>query len=147
MSVYKHQQGNYRSYRVARSVDGKLCQEYFPRTRKGYQEAKKRDEELAKDQERAQQFFTGPALRWQKKDTKSQRAGSSRRSSGSAARVRVQPRLVRSKSGSTTRTAKTAAQAKTTTRRTTKTTTTIKTTPKRASRTKQTSRAKGSTRG
>ncbi len=67
MSVYKHQQGSYQSYRVARSVDGKLCQEYFPRTRKGYQEAKKRDEELARAQERAQQFFTGPALRWQKK--------------------------------------------------------------------------------
>ncbi|MCY4129651.1 MAG: hypothetical protein OXG15_10500 [Gammaproteobacteria bacterium] len=73
MSVYKHQQGNYQSYRVARSVDGKLCQEYFPRTRKGYQEAKKRDEELARDQERAQQFFTGPALRWQKKPKKVER--------------------------------------------------------------------------
>ena len=67
MSVYKHKQGNYVSYRVARSVDGKLKQAYFPRTRKGLIEAKKHDEELAKDQERAQQFFTGPALRWQKK--------------------------------------------------------------------------------
>lgn len=80
MSVYKHQQGNYQSYRVARSVDGKLCQEYFPRTRKGYQEAKKRDEELARDQERAQQFFTGPALRWQKKPKKVERRSSTGKS-------------------------------------------------------------------
>lgn len=80
MSVYKHQQGNYQSYRVARSVDGKLCQEYFPRTRKGYQEAKKRDEELARDQERAQQFFTGPALRWQKKSQKVERRATAAKS-------------------------------------------------------------------
>ena len=79
MSVYKHQQGNYQSYRVARSVDGKLCQEYFPRTRKGYREAKKRDEELARDQERAQQFFTGPALRWQKKPKKVERRATASR--------------------------------------------------------------------
>ena len=83
MSVYKHQQGNYQSYRVARSVDGKLCQEYFPRTRKGYQEAKKRDEELARDQERAQQFFTGPALRWQKKPKKVERRTSTAKSKSS----------------------------------------------------------------
>lgn len=87
MSVYKHQQGNYQSYRVARSVDGKLCQEYFPRTRKGYQEAKKRDEELARDQERAQQFFTGPALRWQKKPKKVER-----RSVTAKAKATVRPK-------------------------------------------------------
>ena len=66
MSVYKHQQGSYSSYRVARSVDGKLKQEYFPRTRQGLADAKRRDEELAQEQEKAQQYFSGPALRWQK---------------------------------------------------------------------------------
>lgn len=70
MSVYEHQQGSYTSYRVARSVDGKLIQYYFPRTRKGFAEAKKRDKELAKEQARAQEFFSGPALRWQKKPKK-----------------------------------------------------------------------------
>lgn len=142
MSVYKHQQGNYRSYRVARSVDGKLCQEYFPRTRKGYQEAKKRDEELARDQERAQQFFTGPALRWQKKDAKSARNGVVK-----ASRQRVQPRLLGSKAATTARASKTAAQAKSAPRRASKKTTTIKAAPKRVNRSKQTARAAGRTRG
>lgn len=137
MSVYKHQQGNYRSYRVARSVDGKLCQEYFPRTRKGYQEAKKRDEELARDQERAQQFFTGPALRWQRKTPKSQRSSASSKATGSTSRVRVQPRLVRSKTATTSaRTAKTAVKAQTTASKAKKTTS-IKSSPKRVNRGKQ----------
>ena len=96
MSVYKHQQGNYQSYRVARSVDGKLCQEYFPRTRKGYQEAKKRDEELARDQERAQQFFTGPALRWQKKPKKVERRTGSAKSKSTIRTKTVTKRSVRS---------------------------------------------------
>ena len=95
MSVYKHQQGNYQSYRVARSVDGKLCQEYFPRTRKGYQEAKKRDEELARDQERAQQFFTGPALRWQKKPKKVERRTSTAKSKSSLRTKSTTKRSVR----------------------------------------------------
>lgn len=96
MSVYKHQQGNYQSYRVARSVDGKLCQEYFPRTRKGYQEAKKRDEELARDQERAQQFFTGPALRWQKKPKKVERRTASAKSKSTIRTKTTAKRSVRS---------------------------------------------------
>ena len=96
MSVYKHQQGNYQSYRVARSVDGKLCQEYFPRTRKGYQEAKKRDEELARDQERAQQFFTGPALRWQKKPKKVERRTASAKSKSTIRTKTTPKRSVRS---------------------------------------------------
>ena len=96
MSVYKHQQGNYQSYRVARSVDGKLCQEYFPRTRKGYQEAKKRDEELARDQERAQQFFTGPALRWQKKPKKVERRSTAAKSKSALRAKSSSKRSVRS---------------------------------------------------
>ena len=75
MSVYKHQQGSYVSYRVARSVDGKLKQEYFPRTRQGLADAKKRDQELAQEQERAQQYFSGPALRWQKQPKRVNRSG------------------------------------------------------------------------
>lgn len=118
MSVYKHQQGNYQSYRVARSVDGKLCQEYFPRTRQGYADAKKRDEELARDQERAQQFFTGPALRWQKKPKKAGRQTTAARSKGARATARVK--------GSTRATAARAA---------------IKSAPKRASRQTASTRA------
>lgn len=123
MSVYKHQQGNYQSYRVARSVDGKLCQEYFPRTRKGYQEAKKRDEELARDQERAQQFFTGPALRWQKKPKK------------------VERRTSAAKSRSTLRT-------KTSAKRSVRSTATVsmKASPKRVTRTKTTTSGRVSSR-
>ena len=123
MSVYKHQQGNYQSYRVARSVDGKLCQEYFPRTRKGYQEAKKRDEELARDQERAQQFFTGPALRWQKKPRK------------------VERRATASKS-------KPALRAKTTTKRNVRSTArmSMKASPKRTTRGKAATSSRSSAR-
>lgn len=70
MSVYKHEQGTYRSYRVARSVNGKLRQAYFPRTRKGYRSAKELDEEWQLDQESAQESFTGPALRWRNDKSK-----------------------------------------------------------------------------
>ena len=123
MSVYKHQQGNYQSYRVARSVDGKLCQEYFPRTRKGYQEAKKRDEELARDQERAQQFFTGPALRWQKKPKK------------------VERRTTASKS-------KPALRSKSASRRSVRSTTSVSmsASPKRVTRTRSTGAGRASSR-
>ena len=123
MSVYKHQQGNYQSYRVARSVDGKLCQEYFPRTRKGYQEAKKRDEELARDQERAQQFFTGPALRWQKKPKKVERRAATAKS-------------------------KTAVRSKTSSRRSVRSTATVsmKASPKRVSHGKSTGTSRSSAR-
>ena len=123
MSVYKHQQGNYQSYRVARSVDGKLCQEYFPRTRKGYQEAKKRDEELARDQERAQQFFTGPALRWQKKPKKVERRTTATKSK-SALRTKT----------STKRSVRSAANVS------------MKATPKRASRGKANASSRSSAR-
>ena len=115
MSVYKHHQGNYQSYRVARSVDGRLCQEYFPRTRQGYSDAKKRDAELTRDQERAQQFFTGPALRWQKKPKKVERTRSNR--SKTAAPMRA-TRLA--KSGPKKSVVKTTAR------------TTLKAAPKRA---------------
>lgn len=64
MGIYKHQQGNWKSYRVARSIDGKLHQDYFPRTREGYQEAKQCDEEFEKRQVIAQAFFVGYAARW-----------------------------------------------------------------------------------
>ena len=64
MAVYKHQQGSYRSYRVARSVNGELQQKYFPRTRDGYRKAKAHDEKLARAQVRAQKKFTGPSRRW-----------------------------------------------------------------------------------
>ena len=53
MSVYEHQQGTYRSYRVARSVDGHLKQAYFPRTDQGFASANKLDDEWAAEQEEA----------------------------------------------------------------------------------------------
>ena len=64
MSVYPHQQGAYRCYRVVRSIDGKAVQEYFPRTRVGKKAADRRDKELAALQRKAQMHFTGPATRW-----------------------------------------------------------------------------------
>ena len=67
MSVYKHQQGSYRSYRVARSVNGELRQAYFPRTREGLKAAKEQDEKWSSQQTRAQKSFTGPARRWSPK--------------------------------------------------------------------------------
>lgn len=123
MSVYKHQQGNYQSYRVARSVDGKLCQEYFPRTRQGLADAKKRDEELARDQERAQQFFTGPALRWQKKPKKVERRATGKAKSSKSGRANSQVKRSSSKKTATKTTARVSAKA----------------TPKRAASSKRTS--------
>ena len=67
MSVYRHQQGSYRSYRVARSVDGELRQAYFPRTRDGLKKAKAQDAKWSSEQSRAQRHFTGPARRWSPK--------------------------------------------------------------------------------
>jgi len=63
MAVYKHQQESYRSYRVARSIDGKPYQAYFPRTREGYRKAKALDARWLQRQKRAQKKFT-PARRW-----------------------------------------------------------------------------------
>ena len=123
MSIYEHKQGSYESYRVARSVDGKLRQEYFPKTRKGLAAARKRDKELASEQENAQQFFTGPALRWQKKPkrvTTSTTSKSKRVSTGSKRRTAstqsVSKPKVRSKSSSTTkrRASNSTAKVKTT---------------------------------
>ena len=67
MAVYEHQQNDWRAYRVARSVDGKLHQAYFPHTSKGYREANRLDHKLAKQQANAQAFFTGHAARWNPK--------------------------------------------------------------------------------
>ncbi|SVC12327.1 uncharacterized protein METZ01_LOCUS265181, partial [marine metagenome] len=67
MSVYRHQQGSYRSYRVARSVNGELRQAYFPRTRDGLKKAKAQDARWSTEQSRAQRKFTGPARRWSPK--------------------------------------------------------------------------------
>ena len=60
MSIYKHEQKSswsggtpYKSYRVAVSVDGKVVQKYFPRTRKGYQDAKKCEDTILKEQAKA----------------------------------------------------------------------------------------------
>ena len=78
MSVYKHQQGSYRSYRVARSIDGELHQAYFPRTREGYRKAKAQDEKWERAQKRAQRKFTGPARRWAPKPASTKRAAASK---------------------------------------------------------------------
>ncbi|MCE2437032.1 MAG: hypothetical protein J4F97_03360 [Pseudomonadales bacterium] len=64
MSVYKHEQGTYRSYRVARSINGKLHQAYFPRSRDGWRKAKELDQQWAEQQATAQRKFTGSAMRW-----------------------------------------------------------------------------------
>ena len=64
MAVYKHQQSNYKAYRVSRSVNGEQIQKYFPRTREGYRDAKAADELLERKQVKAARKFTGPARRW-----------------------------------------------------------------------------------
>ena len=66
MSVYKHEQGSYRSYRVARSVNGKLRQKYFPRSEDGFAEAQKLDQAWAEEQAQAQMSFSGLKARWRK---------------------------------------------------------------------------------
>ncbi len=74
MSVYRHQQGSYRSYRVARSVNGELRQAYFPRTRDGLKRAKALDAKWSSEQSRAQRNFTGPARRWSPKPKRKAKA-------------------------------------------------------------------------
>ena len=64
MGVYEHQLGDWRAYRVARSIDGKLHQAYFPHTREGRREAIRFDDALAKKQASVQKYFTGYAARW-----------------------------------------------------------------------------------
>ena len=66
MSVYEHEQGSYKSYRVARSVNGKLRQKYFPRSEDGLAAAKELDKEWADEQARAQLSFTGMKARWRR---------------------------------------------------------------------------------
>ena len=76
MTVYKHEQRKkglrrdgkpyklYKKYRVARFVNGKMRQDYFPRTRKGFQEAKELDDKWREEAHEAAKEFTGPAARW-----------------------------------------------------------------------------------
>ena len=66
MSVYLHEQGSYKSYRVARSVDGKLRQRYFARTEQGLKQAKAVDQEWANEQAQAQMNFSGMKARWRR---------------------------------------------------------------------------------
>lgn len=66
MSVYEHEQGSYKSYRVARSVNGKLRQKYFPRSDDGLAAARELDKEWADEQARAQLSFTGMKARWRR---------------------------------------------------------------------------------
>lgn len=66
MSVYEHEQGSYKSYRVARSVNGKLRQKYFPRSDDGLAAAKVLDQEWADEQAKAQLSFTGMKARWRR---------------------------------------------------------------------------------
>lgn len=66
MSVYEHEQGSYKSYRVARSVNGKLRQRYFPRSDDGLAAANELDKEWADEQATAQMGFTGMKARWRR---------------------------------------------------------------------------------
>ena len=50
MSVYEHQQGSYRAFRVARSIAGHLRQAYFSRTDEGLKQARQLDEQWAQEQ-------------------------------------------------------------------------------------------------
>lgn len=70
MSVYEHQQGTYKSYRVARSVEGKLRQRYFPRDEQGLLDAKALDREWEAEQHSAQRSFTGYRARWRREPAK-----------------------------------------------------------------------------
>ena len=81
MSVYEHKQGTYKSYRVARSVEGKLRQKYFPLSEDGLQAAKKLDQEWADEQATAQTNFTGYRARWRREPAKAERATESKTSS------------------------------------------------------------------
>ena len=76
MTVYEHKQqakgkrqdgkprAVYRAYRVARSVDGSLRQQYFPFTEKGKRDAEKLDNKWRKEALAIAKFFSGPAARW-----------------------------------------------------------------------------------
>ena len=66
MSVYEHEQGSYKSYRVARSVNGKLRQKYFPRSDEGLNAARELDKEWADEQAKAQMSFSGMKARWRR---------------------------------------------------------------------------------
>lgn len=68
MSVYAHQQGSYTSVRVARSVNGKLRQKYFPRSEEGWKAAYALDREWEKEQAQAQLGFTGLQSRWRRRE-------------------------------------------------------------------------------
>ena len=61
MGFYEHRLGDWRVYRVARSIDGKLHLAYFPHTREGHQEAIRYNDDLAKKQASVQEYFTGYA--------------------------------------------------------------------------------------
>ena len=94
LSVYKHEQGTYRSYRVARSINGKLRQAYFPRSREGWRKAKELDQAWAEEQTVAQKKFTGSAMRWN--PDRAKRLASSRKgpkAAGSVKRESVSPSL------------------------------------------------------
>ncbi len=72
MSVYEHEQGSYKSYRVARSVNGKLRQKYFPRSEDGLNAARELDKEWAEEQARAQMSFSGMKARWRREPAAAQ---------------------------------------------------------------------------
>ena len=70
MAVYEHRQkdryGTYKSYRVARSVDGITRQKYFPFTAAGKKKAEALDEQWEQEQAEAQRHFTGIRARWRR---------------------------------------------------------------------------------
>ena len=66
MSVYEHEQGSYRSYRVARSINGHLNQRYFPRTNEGLRQARMLDREWQEEQSKARQLSTESMSHWRK---------------------------------------------------------------------------------
>ena len=68
MSVYAHQQGTYTSIRVARSVNGKLRQKYFPRSEEGWKAARELDRQWEEEQARAQLGFKGLQSRWRRRE-------------------------------------------------------------------------------
>lgn len=72
MSVYEHEQGSYKSYRVARSVNGKLRQKYFPRSEDGLSAARDLDKEWADEQAKAQMSFSGMKARWRREPAAAQ---------------------------------------------------------------------------
>ena len=72
MSVYEHEQGSYKSYRVARSVNGKLRQKYFPRSEDGLNAARELDQEWAEEQAQAQMSFSGMKSRWRREPVAAQ---------------------------------------------------------------------------